>query len=147
MAALSAGRGKMKKSWGYLSLTLAVVGLMSATVGQADELVKNTNFINIVQNNTLIGTATDGAHFRVYFLPGGMVTYQDNRDKTDHGTWMLNKSGDVCITWASLLAGKQNCYQVTVDKAHVTWGNKDMSNQGGLVGGVATMDAKPLGSD
>jgi hypothetical protein len=127
-----------------LTACLAMSTLALPSTSQADELVKNTNFINIVQNNTLVGTAMDGAHFRVYFLPGGMVTYQDNRDKSDHGTWMLNKNGDVCITWASLLAGKQNCYQVAVNKSRVTWGNKDMTNQGGLVGGVATMDAKPL---
>ncbi len=126
---------------------LSIVVVAWPLASQADELVKNTNFINIVQNNTLVGTATHGARFRVYFLPGGMVTYQDNRNKNDHGTWMLNKNGDVCITWSSLLAGKQNCYQVTVNKSSVTWGNKDMSNQGGLVGGVATMDAKPLGSN
>lgn len=130
-----------------LTASLSMLAIAWPLVSQADELVKNTNFINIVQNNTLVGTASDGARFRVYFLPGGMVTYQDNRDKNDHGTWMLNKSGDVCITWASLLAGKQNCYQVTVDKARVTWGNRDMNNQGGLVGGVATMDAKPLSSN
>jgi hypothetical protein len=128
-----------------LAVTMALTSIALAwpLAGNAEQL-KGTNFINVVQGNTLVGNASDGARFRVYFLPGGMVTYQDNRGKNDHGTWMLDKNGDVCVTWSSLLAGKQNCYQVNIDKSHVIWGNKDMTNQGGLVGGVASMDAKPL---
>ncbi|HWU00561.1 MAG TPA: hypothetical protein VN229_23185 [Terriglobales bacterium] len=125
------------------AMALTSIALAWPLAGNAEQL-KGTNFINVVGRNTLVGKASDGASFRVYFLPGGMVTYQDNRNKNDQGTWMLDKNGDVCVTWAHLLAGKQNCYQVNVDKSHVTWGNKDMSNQGGLVGGVASMDAKPL---
>ena len=49
---------------------------------------------------------------------------------------MLNKNGDVCITWASLMAGKQNCYSVNVDKNNITFGNEDTSLKGDLLGGV-----------
>ena len=135
---------KLSRGMRSLGLALAGIGMVAITAASAEELLKGTNFINVVGRNTLVGTAADGARFRVYFLPGGMVTYQDNRNINDHGTWMLDKNGDVCVTWSSLLAGKQNCYQVKVDKSMVTWGNKDMTNQGGLVGGVASMEAKPL---
>jgi len=100
------------------------------------EKLSPSQFISVMQNNTLTGRDAENHRFHIYFLPGGIVTYENRHNVTDHGTWMLNKNGDVCITWASLMAGKQNCYSVNVDKNNITFGNEDTSLKGDLLGGV-----------
>ena len=122
-------------------LVLAPVLSFVASDAQADKLVPS-QFISVMQNNTLTGRNAEGTRYHVYFLPGGLVTYENRHGVNDQGTWMLNKDGDVCVTWTSLMAGKQNCYAVDVNKNNVTFGNKNGSLKGDLLGGV-----QPLSKD
>ncbi|MDY0881602.1 hypothetical protein ACFPL7_18595 [Dongia soli] len=122
-------------------LMLGLAALILPATAQAEPL-RGYNFINVVQRNTLSGTNADGVRFNTYFLPGGMATYQDANGVTDHGTWMLDKEGDVCVTWSKMLAGKQNCYQVSIDKSAVIWSNKDGSLHGSLLGAVEPLEMK-----
>ncbi len=131
-----------KKTTAFLPvIALGLTALLLPAAAQAERL-QGDNFITVMQNNTLSGDSQDGIHYHVYFLPGGVVTYQDAAGKSDHGTWMIDKSGDVCVTWASLMAGKQNCYEVSFDKSEVTWGNKDTTMHGDLLGGVKPLKMK-----
>ncbi|HVJ42554.1 MAG TPA: hypothetical protein VM639_13710 [Dongiaceae bacterium] len=122
---------------------LLVAPLLSMPLfpASADKLPPS-QFISVMQNNTLTGRDADHVRFHVYFLPGGIVTYENRHGINDHGTWMLNKNGNVCITWASMMAGKQNCYSVNVDKNNITFSNEDASLKGDLLGGV-----QPLSKD
>jgi hypothetical protein len=106
------------------------------------EKLSPSQFISVVQSNTLTGRDKENHRFHVYFLPGGIATFENRHGVNDHGTWMLNKNGDVCITWSSLMAGKQNCYAVSVDKNAITFGNEDTTIKGDLLGGV-----QPLSKD
>lgn len=122
-------------------LMLGLAALFLPLAAQAEPL-HGYNFINVVQRNTLSGTNADGVRFNTYFLPGGTATYQDANGVTDHGTWMLDKDGDVCVTWSKMLAGKQNCYQVSINKSSVTWSNKDATIHGSLLGAVEPLEMK-----
>jgi hypothetical protein len=122
---------------------LCVLPLLSLSTldAKADKLT-SSQFITVMQNNTLTGRNEEHTRYHIYFLPGGLVTYENRHGVNDHGTWMLNNNGDVCVTWESLMAGKQNCYSVSVDKNAVTFGNKNGSLKGDLLGGV-----QPLSKD
>jgi hypothetical protein len=122
-------------------LMLGLAALVLPVAAQAEPL-RGYNFINVVQRNTLSGTNAEGVRFNAYFLPGGTATYQDANGTNDHGTWMLDKDGDVCVTWAKMLAGKQNCYQVSINKSAVTWSNKDSTLHGNLLGAVEPLEMK-----
>ncbi|HVI92230.1 MAG TPA: hypothetical protein VM659_28330 [Dongiaceae bacterium] len=124
------------------SILLAAPLLSLPLFPASAEKLSPSQFISVMQNNTLTGRDAENHRFHVYFLPGGIVTYENRRGVTDHGTWMLNKNGDVCITWSSLMAGKQNCYAVNVDKNNITFGNEDTTLKGDLLGGV-----QPLSKD
>ena len=124
------------------SILLAAPLLSLFPLAAGADKLPPSQFISVMQNNTLTGRDAENHRFHVYFLPGGIVTYQNRRGVNDQGTWMLNKDGDVCITWHSLMAGRQNCYAVNVDKNNITFGNEDSSLKGDLLGGV-----QPLSKD
>ncbi len=130
-----------------MKTVLAMLGLAALVIPSvaSAERLRGDNFITVMGNNTLTAKNEEGVRYHIFFLPGGQVTYQDRTGKEDHGTWTIDRSGDVCITWSSLMAGKQNCYQVSVDKNTITWGNKDSTMHGGLLGGVQAveMEKKP----
>ena len=114
---------------------------LSAIDAKAEKLT-GTQFVTVMQNNTLTGRNEEHTRYHIYFLPGGIVTYENRHGVTDHGTWMLDRNGDVCVTWESLLAGRQNCYDVSIDKNNITFGNRNGSLKGDLLGGV-----QPLSKD
>jgi hypothetical protein len=124
---------------GLAALTFSAI--TNPTPARAEQL-RGVNFITVVQRNTLAGKTADGVRFNTYFLPGGMATYEDAKGVTDHGTWMLDPEGDVCVTWSKMLAGKQNCYRVVIEKSAITWSNKDSTMHGDLLGGVEPLEMR-----
>jgi hypothetical protein len=111
--------------------------LAAATALAADaEVLRGDRFINVMRNNTLTGETEGGARFDVYFLPGGLVTYRDAAGADDRGQWRIDRDGDVCITWASLEPGKEECFRVTLDGSRVSWEGKTGSGEGTLRGTI-----------
>jgi len=99
--------------------------------------VRGDQFITMMQSNTLSGETAAGTGFNVYFLPGGMATYEEKGGKRDSGTWHLDKEGDVCVAWRDPAEQERGCFRVTVDGDKVAWEGKEGGGQGTLRGGIS----------
>ncbi len=118
-------------------VTLVALGL--ATPSQAaPELLKGMRFIDVMSGNTVSGTAASGAEYNMYFVDGGDVTYDDSAGVHDHGRWLIDPEGDVCIRWHERDPEHQSCYRVTVDGDNLTWSGKGGKGEAMLRGGVGT---------
>jgi hypothetical protein len=115
---------------------LAAIALAPALAHAAPEQLKGSRFIEVMQDNTLSGTTSDGAAYNLYFLPGGEVTYDDATGVRDRGRWSMDADGDVCISFAKIDDGRAQCYRVEVDGSTVTWQGK-ADGRAALRGGVA----------
>jgi|AraplaMF_Col_mMF_1032025.scaffolds.fasta_scaffold00012_249 hypothetical protein len=118
---------------------LAAAALFASVPAEAKSL-KGDAFITAMEGNTLYGKAADGTKYKVYFLPGGQATIQEGTAEAQHGTWSLDKAGDVCLKWPAAVASEDGCYRVDVVGHKVTWSNKDGSQKARLFGGVAPLD-------
>ncbi len=118
-------------------VALAALGLATPALA-APEQLKGMRFIDVMSGNTVSGTTPSGAAFNIYFVDGGDVTYEDSAGVHDHGRWLTDPDGDVCITWHERDPEHQSCYRVTVDGDQVTWAGKGGKGEALLRGGVGT---------
>jgi hypothetical protein len=118
---------------------LAAAALFAGLPAEAKSL-KGDAFITAMDGNTLYGKAADGTKYKLYFLPGGQATIQEGSAEPQHGTWSLDKSGDVCLKWPAAVASEDGCYRVDVVGHKVTWSTKDGSRKARLFGGVAPLE-------
>jgi phosphate-selective porin len=121
---------------------LALVALAGPLHAQAEPL-RGTRFLEVMQNNTLSGTTEGGAAFNLYFLPGGVVTYDDSSGARDRGRWSMDPQGDVCVRFDQADVGREHCYQVEIDGRSVTWRGKSGDGGATLRGGVVESFLKP----
>ena len=129
----------MMRAANLLRILVAMLGLGLATPAlAAPEQLKGMRFIDVMSGNTVSGTAASGAEYNMYFVDGGDVTYDDSKGVHDHGRWLTDSDGDVCIKWHERDPDRQSCYQVTVDGDQVTWKGKGGSGEAMLRGGVGT---------
>jgi len=112
--------------------------------GATPQAVRGDRFITMMQGNTLSGTNAAGQSFNIYFLAGGMATYQDGTGARDGGSWHLDKDGDVCVAWQNPADRQEGCFHVTVDGAKVAWEGKTGSGRAVLRGGVTEMVLKSM---
>jgi hypothetical protein len=119
--------------------TVAALTLLAAAPAEAKPL-RGDAFITAMQGNTLYGKMADGTPYKLYFLPGGEATIQEGKAEPVHGTWSLDKAGDVCLKWPGATASENGCFNVDVVGHKVTWSNKDGSQKARLFGGVAPLE-------
>src|SRR5262245_34506597 len=100
-------------------------------------------FVTIMQGNTLSGTTAAGKVVNLYFLPGGRASYEEAGGVRGHGTWQIDKDGDVCVAWENSPENPGGCYRVTVDGSKVAWESKDGKGGGILRGGISETLLKP----
>ena len=128
------------------TLLLAVAIVATTAPAAADpQKVRGSQFITMMQGNTLSGTNAEGKPFKVYFLAGGIATYTDASGTRDSGSWHLDKDGDVCVAWQNPADRQEGCFRVTVDGSKVAWEGKSGSGRADLRGGVSDMVLKPTG--
>jgi hypothetical protein len=125
--------------FGVLAM-LAALGSATAALA-APEPLTGERFLDVMSNNTLSGTTASGASFDIYFLDGGGVTYEDSAGERDHGRWLMEPDGAVCITWQG--TSGQRCYKAFVDGDRLSWQGADGSGAATLRGGVGTGSLKP----
>jgi hypothetical protein len=125
-----------------VAFALAAVALPAAAAPQP---VKGDQFITMMSGNTLSGTNAKGEAVNIYFLAGGIATYQDANGTRDSGSWHLDKDGDVCVAWQNPADRQEGCFRVTVDGSKVAWEGKAGSGRAELRGGVSGMVLKPTG--
>ena len=118
---------------------LGAVALLASVPAEAKSL-RGDAFITAMSGNTLTGKMANGTPYKLYFLPGGQATIQEGKNEPQHGTWSLDKNGDVCLKWPAAVASEDGCYCVDVVGHKVTWSNKDGSQKARLFGGVAPLD-------
>ena len=118
--------------------TLAVLALAAtmAPALAAPQALHGDQFMSMMQSNTLSGTSDAGHAFNIYFLPAGIVTYQDASGTRDSGSWHLDEAGDICVAWKHPAEQKDGCFQVTIDGNKVAWEGKAGSDRATLRGGV-----------
>ena len=117
------------------SLVLALAAAAAAPAAAEPQAVRGNQFISMMDGNTLSGTSAAGTAFNLYFLPGGIATYQDAAGTRDSGTWRLDEQGDVCVAWQT--ADQQDgCFRVTVDGSKVAWEGKEGGGRAALRGGI-----------
>jgi len=110
----------------------------------APQPVRDGQFISMMQGNTLSGTNASGAAFNVYFLAGGVATYEDSTGVRDSGSWHIDKDGDICVAWKNPADRQEGCFRVMVDGAKVTWEGKSGNGRGTLRGDVGDTSLKPI---
>jgi uncharacterized Zn-binding protein involved in type VI secretion len=114
---------------------LAIAATITPALAEPQAL-QGDRFMSMMQSNTLSG-ATDAGHaFNIYFLPGGIVTYQDDSGTRDSGSWHLDEADDICVAWKHPAEHKEGCFHVTIDGNKVAWEGKAGSERATLRGGV-----------
>ncbi|MCK6453388.1 MAG: hypothetical protein L6R19_21435 [Alphaproteobacteria bacterium] len=108
-----------------------------ATAAAEPQPVRGSGFITLMQGNTVSGTSRSGAAFNMYFLPDGVLTYEDSAGARDRGTWSIDADGDVCVAWEKPADHPKGCYRVAVDGSRITWRGKGGSGSATLRGGIA----------
>jgi len=124
-----------------IALAVAATG---APADAAPMAVRGDQFITMMNGNTLSGTTAAGKAFNIYFLAGGIATYQEAGGTRDGGSWHLDKDGDVCVAWQNPAERQEGCFRVTVDGAKVAWEGKAGSGRATLRGGVSEMLLKSM---
>lgn len=117
-------------------LVLALgVALAAALPARAEDL-QGDRFITALKDNTLSGSTAAGTAYNLYFLPGGMVTYSDATGHVVGGHWLLDRGGDVCVSWHGDTALPAGCYRVQANGRTLAWWNKENRSDGTLRGAV-----------
>jgi len=111
---------------------LAVADVAAA----APQPVQGSQFVTMMQGNTLSGTSPTGDPFNMYFLPGGVATYSDDGGARDSGTWRIDEDGDVCVAWQFHADQSEHCFRVTVDGSKIGWEGKEGTGGAKLRGGI-----------
>ena len=126
----------------FSSVLLALTVGAATPAAAAPQAVRGGQFISMMQGNTLSGTNASGATVNIYFLPGGVATYEDTTGTRDSGSWHIDKDGDVCVAWQNPADRQEGCFRVTVDGSKVAWEGKGGSGRGMLRGGVGELSVK-----
>src|SRR5262249_40207210 len=124
--------------------SFALIMLAAAPAAAAPQTVQGGQFISMMEGNTLSGTNASGAAVNLYFLAGGVATYQDSTGARDSGSWHIDNDGDVCVAWQNPADRQEGCFRVTVDGDKVSWEGKGGSGRGTLRGGVGALALKPM---
>lgn len=128
----------------------ACVGLVAIALVQAvapaparaeGERLTGSRFIDVVGNNTLSGTTPSGAAYNLYFLPGGLVTYDDSTGARERGHWSLDADGDVCVRFPADQDAR--CFAVEMDGRNLSWRGKSGDGEATLRGGVTESFLEP----
>jgi hypothetical protein len=127
----------------HILIAVAVVATVAPAAAEPQK-VRGSQFITMMQGNTLSGTDAKGAPFNIYFLPGGAATYDAGAGARDSGNWHLDKDGDVCVAWQNPADRQEGCFNVTVDGSKVNWEGKAGSGRATLRGGVTNMLLKSM---
>jgi len=122
----------------------ALIVLAAAPATPAPQAVRGGQFIAMMDGNTLSGTNASGATVNLYFLAGGIATYQDSTGVRDSGSWHIDNDGDVCVAWQNPADRQEGCFRVTVDGDRVSWEGKGGSGRGTLRGGVGALLLKKM---
>jgi hypothetical protein len=117
---------------------LVALSIMTAAApaAAAPQPVQGSQFVTMMQGNTLSGTSPTGNEFNMYFLPGGVATYEDDGGARDSGTWRIDQEGDVCVTWQFHTDQTERCFRVTVDGNKIGWEGKEATASMKLRGGI-----------
>src|SRR5262247_3969335 len=93
------------------AIWFAVVVSATAPAAAAPQPVRDGQFISMMQGNTLSGTNASGAAFNIYFLAGGVATYEDSTGVRDSGSWHIDKDGDICVAWKNPADRQEGCFR------------------------------------
>jgi hypothetical protein len=116
---------------------LAALWLAVAAPAAADpQPVRGSQFVTMMQGNTLSGTTPTGDEFNMYFLPGGIATYEDTGGARDSGSWRIDNDGDVCVAWQYHADTQERCFRLMVDGSKIAWEGKMGTSEGMLRGGI-----------
>ena len=122
-----------------LSILTFLSAFAPAVITHAEpEVLKGTKFMAVVNTNTISGKTKTGVEFHVYFLSGGIATYEDKAGKKDTGTWRMREDDAVCVTWKGSLAGKERCAIVKMKGRTLKLEGNTRVGQVELLGGIAS---------
>ena len=98
--------------------------------------VKGSEFVTIMNGNTLLATNKAGVKFKAFFVSGGIATYEDEAGERDQGSWRIKDGEEVCVTWKKIEDGQERCARVYTNGSELTWKGENISGEGKLLGGV-----------
>lgn len=115
-----------------------IMFLPMASIGAFAEAkqVKGSEFVTIMNGNTLHATNKAGVKFKAFFVSGGMASYEDETGARDQGSWRIRDDQEVCVTWKKIEEGKERCARVFANGGELTWKGDNISGEGKLMGGV-----------
>ncbi len=120
-----------------IAFVVAAALLFTATSAFAQSRqVKGSEFITIMNGNTLSATNKAGVKFKAYFIAGGIATYEGEDGMRDQGKWRINNNDEVCVTWNSIAEGQERCARVYENGNELTWKGEHVSGEGKLLGTV-----------
>lgn len=120
----------------FIPLLSAVLLLASSGAHAQPRQIKGSEFVTIMNGNTLQATNKAGVKFKAFFLNGGIASYEDEAGKRDQGTWRIKDDEKVCVTWKMIGNGQERCARVFVEGSDLVWRGEDASGDGKLMGGV-----------
>jgi hypothetical protein len=106
------GRIPMVRMIGKLVALYSVAILLSVpavTAAAASEQLRGTQFLYVLNGNTLTGKDEKGVFFFAYFLAGGGATYEDSTGFRDVGEWTVRADTFLCIRWQQRGDNAEHC--------------------------------------
>ena len=122
-----------------MALTTSFVSALLAAAGAGaagPEQLKGTQFIQVLNGNTLAGKNSSGVDYRVYFLTGGIVTYENDEGIKDTGRWRVHDDGSICLTLLKRFKGEERCTVVMIEGRELSWRGEKLSGKGRLLGTI-----------
>ena len=122
--------------WKFANLSAAALLLTSTYATAQERQVKGSNFVTLMNGNTLSATNKAGVKFKAYFVGGGIATYEDEGGARDHGRWRVKDGDEICVTWKKVGSGQERCARVFLRGSVFLWRGKHISGEGKLLGSV-----------
>ena len=117
-------------------MLFAILAVAPWSGGIAQERqVLGSEFVTIMNGNTLDATNKAGVKFKAYFLGGGIATFEGEDGTRDQGRWRI-KDDEVCVTWKTINDGQEHCARVYATGNEFVWRGETVSGEGKLLGGV-----------
>lgn len=90
-------------------LIFGLLSVSAVTAGAASDQLRGTQFLYVLNGNTLAGTNDQGTAFHAYFLAGGTATYEDAEGFRDVGEWTVREDTLLCVRWRHMENGAERC--------------------------------------
>lgn len=117
--------------------SVAVFASVAAVTSAAADQLRGTEFLYVLNGNTLTGTDDQGVFFFAYFLAGGTATYEDANGFRDTGIWSVRSDVFLCIKWRQLGGNAEHCGTASLSGKTLTLNGGGLPTPVRVIGTIA----------